>query len=80
MYETEKKIKKIKIPSGQKKKKKKKVSQTLRKFFPENLGILAIVMIITIPLPRDKNRLETLLPGDRGTQGVSPSTLKGKVM
>ena len=46
----------------------------------ENLGILAIVMIITIPLPRDKNRLETLLPGDRGTQGVSPSTLKGKVM
>ena len=79
MYETEKKIKKIKIPSGQKKK-KKKVSQTLRKFFHENLGILAIVMIITIPLPRDKNRLETLLPGDRGTQGVSPSTLKGKVM
>ena len=61
-------------------KKKKKLSQTLRKFFPENLGILAIVMIITIPLPRDKNRLETLLPGDRGTQGVSPSTLKGKVM
>ena len=77
MYET-KKNKKNKNSLRQKK--KKKLSQTLRKFFPENLGILAIVMIITIPLPRDKNRLETLLPGDRGTQGVSPSTLKGKVM
>lgn len=54
--------------------------QRLRKSFPENQGILAIVMIITIPLSGDKNALETLLPGDHRTQGVSPSTLKGKCM
>lgn len=54
--------------------------QRLRKSFPENQGILAIVMIITIPLSGDKNALETLLPRDHRTQGVSPSTLKGKCM
>lgn len=53
--------------------------QRLRKSFPENQGILAIVMIITIPLSGDKNALETLLPRDHRTQGVSPSTLKGKM-
>ena len=35
---------------------------------------------VHMSLPGDKNRLETLLPGDHGIQGVSPSTLKGKVM